>query len=335
MQDGPYSLYNTGNPETDYNAIHRMTDLSGNPEVMYWRRYQLGIFTNHVQSYHKDYIGGATKDMVESYLSKDGLPITLSPLYQGDEVYEDIWVDRDPRLRQSILHPDDQAIYRFGNHDFSLTRYPQLIGSATPGVESATGYHIIKVYENNAAYATYNTSTTPAIILRFGEVLLNYAEAKAELGTITQADLDMSINLLRDRVAMPHLDLNPPMDPRHADEGLSSLIVEIRRERRVELFMEGFRYDDLRRWKQGKKLEEKSYGVRWDLGNGERFDPTGVVTLKTSMTTDVFGNPGEYIDVYAGTDFATPVFDEGKHYLWPIPISAISQNPNLGQNPGW
>lgn len=335
MQDSPYSLYNTGNPDTDYNAIHRMTDLTGNPEVMYWRRYQLGIFTNHVQSYHKDYIGGATKDMVESYLSDDGLPITLSPSYLGDDVYEDIWVDRDPRLRQSILHPDDQAIYRFGNHDFALTRYPQLIGSATPGVESATGYHIIKVYENSAAYATYNTSTTPAIVLRLGEVLLNYAEAVAELGTITQADLDMSINLLRDRVAMPHLDLNPPMDPRHADEGISSLLVEIRRERRVELFMEGFRYDDLRRWKQGKKLEEKSYGVRWDAGNGERFDPTGVVTLGTSQSTDVFGNPGEYIDVYAGTDFATPVFDENKHYLWPIPISAISQNPNLGQNPGW
>ncbi|MEX2232485.1 MAG: RagB/SusD family nutrient uptake outer membrane protein, partial [Cyclobacteriaceae bacterium] len=263
MQDGPYSIYNTGNPSTDYNAIHRMTDLSGNPEVMYWRRYQLGIFTNHVQSYHKDYIGGATKDMVESYLSDDGLPITLSPSYLGDEVYEDIWVDRDPRLRQSILHPDDQAIYRYGNHDFALTRYPQLSGSATPGVESATGYHIIKVYENNAAYATYNTSTTPAIVLRLGEVLLNYAEAVAELGTITQADLDMSINLLRDRVGMPHLDLNPTMDPRHAGEGISSLLVEIRRERRVELFMEGFRYDDLRRWKQGKKLEKKSYGVRW------------------------------------------------------------------------
>lgn len=337
MQNGPYSLYSTGNPETDYNAIHRMTDLTGNPEVIYWRRYQLGIFTNHVQSYHKDYIGGATKDMVESYLSEDGLPITLSPLYQGDEVYEEIFVDRDPRLRQTILHPDDQAIYRFGNHDFSLTRYPQLLGSATPGVESATGYHIIKVYENNAAYATYNTSTTPAIILRLGEVLLNYAEAKAELGTITQADLDMSINLLRDRVGMPHLDLNPPMDPRHADEGISSLLVEIRRERRVELFMEGFRYDDLRRWKQGKKLEEKSYGMRWDEANRARFDPTNVVpkALKSSITTDVFGNPVEYIDVYAGTDFATPVFDESKHYLWPIPINAISQNPNLGQNPGW
>ncbi len=330
MQSGPYSLYSTGDPSSDYNAIHRMTDLSGNPEVLYWRRYELGIFTNHVQSYHKGYNGGATKSMVEDYLSADGLPITLSPLYKGDEVYEDIFVDRDPRLRQTVLHPDDQAIYRYGNHDFDVVRYPKIQGMTTPGQESTTGYHIIKVYENNAANATYNTSATPAIILRFGEALLNYAEAKAELGTLTQPDLDMSINLLRDRVAMPHMTMDVPMDPRYANDGITAVIAEIRRERRVELFMEGFRYDDLRRWKQGKKLEVKDYGMRWDEANRTRIDPNNEVTIGVS---EVNGIP--YLDVYAGTDYADPVFDEGKHYLWPLPISAISQNPNLGQNPGW
>lgn len=336
MQSGPYRLYETGDPSNSYNALHRLTDLSGNPEVLFWRRYQLGIFTNHVQSYHKDYNGGATKDMVESYLNTDGLPITLSPLYKGDEVYENIFVDRDPRLRQSILHPADQAIYRYGNHDFSAAFYPVIQGATRQGIKSYTGYHIIKVYENAAAFATYNTSTTPAIMLRFAEALLNYAEAKAELGTISQANLDMSINLLRDRVGMPHLDLNPPMDPRHAAEGISSLLVEIRRERRVELFMEGFRYDDLRRWKQGKKLEVKSYGMRWDAANKARFDPEKKVTVQVSTTPHVItGAPVEYLDIYKGTDYATPEFNENKHYLWPIPLNDIAQNPNLGQNPGW
>jgi hypothetical protein len=335
MDNGPYSLYNNGDTTSSYNAIHRMTDLSGNPEVIYWRRYQLGIFTNHVQSYHKDYNGGATKDMVESYLCSDGLPIGLSALYQGDEVYEDIWKNRDPRLRQSILHPDDQAIYRYGNHDFDVVRYPRVQGMSGPGVKSYTGYHIIKVYDNNAAFATYNTSTTPAIILRFGEALLIYAEAKAELGTITQEDLDVSINLLRDRVGMPHLELNPPMDPVHANDGVSSLIVEIRRERRVELFIEGFRYDDLRRWKRGKKLEQKDYGMRWDAANKARFDPDGQVTVQSSVIKDIFGNDVEYLEIYKGTDYENPVFDEGKHYLWPIPLRDLSQNPALEQNPGW
>lgn len=330
IQNGPYSLYSTGNPEMDYNAIHRMTDLSGNPEVLYWRRYELGIFTNHVQSYHRGYNGGATKDLVEDYLCTDGLPITLSPLYQGDEVFEDIFVNRDPRLRQTVLHPDDVGVYQYSNIDPTVADFPKIQGQTKPGQESTTGYHIIKVYENTAAYATYNTSSTPAIILRFAEALLNYAEAKAELGTINQADLDMSINLLRDRVAMPRVTMDVPMDPRYANDGVSALIAEIRRERRIELFMEGFRYDDLRRWKQGMKLADKDLGMRWDASNQQRFDPENQATIGV---TEVNGIP--YLDVYAGTDFANPVFDESKHYLWPIPISEISQNPNLGQNPGW
>jgi len=331
ITSGPYSLYSTGDPTTDYNAIHRMTDLSGNPEVIYWRRYQLGIFTNHVQSYHRSYIGGATKGMVEDYLCTDGLPISLSPLYQGDEVYENIFENRDPRLRQTILHPDDVGDYMYGNISPDVADYPKIQGQTKPGQASTTGYHIIKVFENNAAYATYNTSATPAITLRFGEALLNYAEAKAELGTITQADLDMSVNLLRARVAMPPMTTDVPMDPRYANDGVSALIAEIRRERRVELFMEGsFRYDDLRRWGHGPKLREKDLGMRWDEANSSRFDPDGEATI---FTTEVDGVP--YLDIYAGTDYAEPEFDESKHYLWPIPINAISQNPNLGQNPGW
>ncbi|WP_020533294.1 RagB/SusD family nutrient uptake outer membrane protein [Flexithrix dorotheae] len=330
IDNGPYSLYSTGDPNFDYNAIHRMTDLSGNPEVLYWRRYELGIFTNHAQSYHRGYNGGATKSLVEDYLCTDGLPITLSPLYKGDAVYTEIFENRDPRLRQTVLHPDDQAIYRYGNIDADKAMYPKIQGMTTPGQSVYTGYHIIKVYDVNAAHATYNTSSTPAIILRFAEALLNFAEAKAELGTISQGDLDKSINLLRARVGMPNMPLNPQMDPKYANDGVSSLIVEIRRERRLELFMEGFRYDDIRRWKQGKKLTQKDYGVRWDEASRNAIDPNGEVTVQFSEVDGV-----EYLDIYKGTDYETPEFDEGKHYLWPIPISEISQNPNLGQNPGW
>lgn len=326
MDNGPFSIYTTGDPSRDYNAIHHIpSDLSGISEVMYWRRYERGIFTNHVQSYHRSYNGGATKSMVEDYLCTDGLPITLSDLYQGDAQIEDVFINRDPRLRQTILHPEDVAIYGYGN--FDTRPYPRLTGMEG-GQRIETGYHIIKVYEVNTAHATYNTSDTPAIVLRFGEVLLNYAEAVAELGTITQNDLDISINLLRDRVAMPHLDMNNvPVDPRYVNDGVSPLIAEIRRERRVELFMEGFRYDDLRRWKQGKKLEQPDLGIRFDEAAVTRYPNANI------RTTMVDGIP--YIDVYQGTDWADPVFDENKHYLWPVPLSVISQNPNVAQNPGW
>jgi len=326
MDNGPYTLYVTGDPSTDYNAIHRIpNDLTGVPEVMYWRRYEQGIFTNHVQSYHRSYNGGATKSLVEDYLCTDGLPITLSPLYQGDTQIEDVFENRDPRLRQTILHPEDVSLYAYGN--FDTRPYPRLVGM-DGGQRINTGYHIVKVYDVNTAYATFNTSETPAIILRYGEVLLNYAEAMAELGLITQADLDMSINLLRERVAMPPLDMaDVPVDPRYASDGVSPLIVEIRRERRVELFMEGFRYDDLRRWRQGKKLEQPDLGIRFDEAAQARFENA---IVQTSMVDGV-----PYIDVYKGTDWENPIFDENKHYLWPIPLSVIAQNPNVQQNPGW
>lgn len=328
MDNGPYSLYQ-GAPGREYNELHSLLELAGNPEVIYWRRYEPGIFTNHVQSYHRSYVGGATKDMVEDYLCTDGQPITTSPLYQGDEVYTNIFENRDPRLRQTILHPDDQAIYNYGNHLPETYTYPRIQGMAG-GQSSTTGYHIIKVFEPAAAYRSYNASWTPAITLRFAEALLIYAEAKEELGTITQADLDVSINLLRDRVGMPHLMMNVAMDPKYANDGISALLAEIRRERRIELFMEGFRYDDLRRWKMGKKLLNKDYGMRWDAANQAAVDPDGDATIGVGMVDGI-----EYLEVYKGTDYETPEFDEAKNYLWPIPLDIMTRNEAIDQNPGW
>lgn len=327
MGKSPYKLYTTGDINNDYNAYHRILDLTGNPEVMYWRKYRIGIFTNHVLNYHTSYNGGATKSAVEDYLCTDGLPITLSPLYKGDSEIETIFENRDPRLRQTVLHPDDKAKYQYERDALPYPRLPNMQG----GLASETGYHIIKVYNvADLLGKAFNTGEAPAVILRFAEVLLNYAEAKAELGTITQEDLDKTINKLRDRVGMPHLNLsNVPVDPRYTSDGVSPLIVEIRRERRIELFMEGFRYDDLRRWKQGKKLEQPSLGIRWDDKAIARYTRANV---KTSVDP-VSGNT--YVDVYKGTDWANPVFDESKHYLWPIPLSDLSQNPKIGQNSGW
>ncbi len=298
-----------------------MDDLTGIDEVMYWRRYKSGLVVNSFQIYLWMY--DASKSMVEDYLCTDGLPITLSPLYKGDEVFENIFENRDPRLRQSVLHPDDVTYYSWGS------TVPMLLGVSGSG--SMTGYQTIKFF-NQQINVLGHDGYTPCIVLRFGEVLLNYAEAKAELGTLTQADLDKSINKLRDRVGMTHMDLNNiPVDPRYTSDAVSPLIVEIRRERRVELFSEGFRYDDLRRWKQGAKLTKKDYGMRWDEANKARFDPQNKCSLKSENYP---GTNINYICPNKSGDFENPVFEQ-KHYLWPIPVSARSENPALGQNPGW
>ena len=328
MDKGPYRLYNTGKPDSDYNAYHRILDLTGNPEVISWRKYKTGVINNHVQSYFS-YTGGATKSLVEDYLCTDGLPISLSPLYKGDEKFEDVFENRDPRLRQTVLHPADTQKYNY--HLGDGRSYPRLLGVPGGGYQTTTGYHIIKHYNaDDMIGKAFNTGESPAITLRFAEALLTYAEAMAELGTITQADLDISINKLRDRVKMPHMKIGSiPVDPRYTKDGVSPLIVEIRRERRIELFMEGHRYNDLKRWKQGKKLEIPTMGIRWSADAQARFKGTA---MKTSIDP-VSGK--EYIDVYKGTDFAVPVFDESKHYLWPIPLNPLAQNPKIKQNPGW
>ncbi len=327
IDGGQFSLYNTGDTENDYRYSFHQADLSGNPEVIYWRKYITGIVALDFQRYFSEYHGGATKDLVEDYLCTDGNPISLSPLYQGDDQIEDIFVNRDPRLRQTILHPDDKTKLRYNKGD--VLSYPRLEGM-DGGLQSTTGYHVVKFYDADQHMRGFERDETAAITLRYAEVLLNYAEALAELGEITQQDINISVNALRDRVGMPHLDMNNiAVDPKYAASGISPLLVEIRRERRLELFAEGFRYDDLIRWKQGKKLEQPDLGMRWEETQKTRFPKASVQGITDPSTGKT------YINVYSGTDFATPVFDENKHYLWPIPTSVLSQNPNLGQNPGW
>jgi hypothetical protein len=231
-------------------------------------------------------------------------------------------------MRQTILHPSDAAFYKYHNSDGRA--YPRLNGMAGGRITN-TGYHVIKNYNaDDMIGKAFNTAESPAITLRFAEALLIYAEAQAELGQITQSDLDLTINKLRDRVKMPHLKLdNVPVDPRYAADGISPILAEIRRERRIELFNEGFRYDDLRRWKQGAKLRKKALGLAMNASQKTRFTGSVVRLFKDPV------NGKEYLDPYAGSDFATPEFDEAKHYLWPIPLNSLAQNPALKQNPGW
>ncbi len=325
MDKGPYALHQTGKPDDDYSNFQRLPDFTGNKEVMYWRKYITGVYVNNVEKTFARTVGGATKSFVEDYLCTDGLPISLSPLYKGDAKIEDVFVNRDPRLRQTILLQEDNKKLTY---DTTRT-YPRVTGMSG-GTITTTGYHIIKYYNFDLIGKSFNTGVTPALIMRFGEALLNYAEAQAELGKLTQADLDLSINKLRTRVGMPKMLLTAiPVDPRYTSDGVPPLIVEIRRERRIELFAEGFRYNDIKRWKQGKKLAIPSLGILWDAAAKARY--TGA-KLQTSVDP-ISGKT--YIDVYVGTDVANPVFVETKDYLWPIPLSSLAQNPAIKQNPGW
>ena len=204
-------------------------------------------------------------------------------------------------------------------------------------------------------------------VIRYAEVLLTYAEARAELNELTQSDLDNTINLIRDRAGMPHMLLSPQADPalQEAFPGVSPLLLEIRRERRVELVFEGFRFDDLMRWKAGKLLEKEPEGLyfpglgKYDL-TGDGIEDIYLIPSDANIPAEadketnslgeklVYYRTGSIDDVNAtvylreGTkgniltikDMGT--FQEPKYYYRPVPKHEMDLNPNLGpQLFGW
>lgn len=346
-----YEIYNTGQPKDDYTTLFTSESLEGNKEMMLYRRYESGLLMHRQSGYIPGIFSGGTKDFVEDYLclEADGTakPVALSSIYK-DDTPEASFDHRDPRMAQTFLDPRDAAGILNGPN--AKMHFPRL--GDMSGWVSATGYHLKKWYSKVQDAKGFGNENSDAPLFRYAEVLLNLAEAKAELGIITQTDLNHTVNLLRKRVGMPDMEMNPPMDPKYAGEGLTSLLVEIRRERRVELSFELLRYQDLMRWKQGKKLGERILGMRLeesDFANPRyKNDPTDgqseVLIRKpgtegSSKPIYTFTvNGKQYIDVYGGTEYAAEKrsFDETKHYLHPIPTGAISMNPALApNNPGW
>lgn len=207
--------------------------------------------------------------------------------------------------------------------------YPRLYGGNA-------GYGVLK-FDEPATPAIRRQSTTTnetdAPIFWLAEIYLDYAEACAELGTITKDDLDKSINLLRTRVGMPELTLSPAADPANNME-VSDLIWEIRRERRVELMYDkDDRYWCLIRWHQVDKLDTQKYpdqtkgawiNPEWKNPN----DPSKPFYDETNVTLDAEG----YIDCNTANIYR--IYDK-KHYLAPIPSGQSTLNPAIGQNLGW
>ena len=346
MNNSPYGVYTSGNPNTDYLNLFNEHDVNG-AEVIMAREFTRDIDVTHNVNYYTTTSSygrpGMPKDLVNTYLNADGTRFTDQPNYNQIFFTEEV-ANRDPRLSQTIRTP---GYTRKGQ----TQELPPNLGA------TVTGYQIIK-YVTEPQYDTNEQSITDLPIFRFGEILLNFAEAKAELGTATQADIDNSINLLRDRVAMPHLsitEVNNDPDPYMQDQypqvngGNNGLILEIRRERRIELYMENFFWDDIVRWEAGQFITRPLRGL-YVPGPGEYdFEGDGDTDV-VFYEGDAPGNQVEGIqylrlgsDVYLSANnlidpqpnFNNRSFDENRDYLYPIPRIELQLNPNLEQNPGW
>lgn len=266
MNEGGFSIYTTGDIENDYHTLFESSDLSTNPEIILATYFDKKIHGNGFWPFmFGNYIPCPTKDLVQSYLMKDGSYYSAQPGYETKQFVEE-FQNRDPRMWQTLAWPGWELI--------NTMTYAPGAGIYVQSLnKNFSGYHQIKGFINNKDEDYYQGIDYPA--LRYAEVLLTYAEARAELGELTQNDLDKTINLLRSRAGLPAMRLNPTADPvmQKAFPNISSTLQEIRRERRVELALEGFRYDDLMRWKAGKLLEKEPEGLYFpSLG---KFDLTG------------------------------------------------------------
>lgn len=336
IESGHYDVYSTGDTENDYYNLFNRVSYAGNPEVLLWEKFSVAL--DKVHRRNKIYFRqasrdrGVTKGLVDEYLCIDGQPTAVSPLYQGDDTIMDVLENRDPRMSQSIFKPGDPwwvEPYPSGDttNVYTRSRFYQFgSGSTVP-----TAYEWRKGYRPDLLQGPDSggrNDFTGDIFFRYGEALLIYAEAKAELGTISQGDIDMTINKLRDRVGMPHLQIgNIVADPDWTFPELSPILNEIRRERRIEMAGEiGHRWDDLRRWRAHNLFVGKRF-------LGAKFDP--------EMYPELVDNPSLHLTSDGYIDYLRNRLPNGygfnpdRDYLDPIPISELTLNENLEQNPGW
>lgn len=346
-----YGLYRGGTTATVYRDLFATLDARGE-EIILARDYNKSLGRAHNANFYTLGVTygrpGLTKRMVNSYLMADGSRFTDQAGYETFSFFEETQ-NRDPRLSQTIRTP---GYRRIGG---TAELVPDLL-------TSVTGYHPIKFVMESKYDGPNTESENDLPIFRTAEVYLNLAEAKAELGTLTQGDLDRTIGLLRARVGMPTLDMNDAnanpdpylIDPKTGYPQVQGqnqgVILEIRRERTIELIMEGFRYYDMMRWKEGKTFETDYFGVYipglgpYDFNGDGSPDvyfytgaapsvPGGVLTRKVGE--EIFLSDGEsgYISPYNDVEAK---WNEERDYLYPIPLDErMLTGGNLKQNPGW
>ena len=298
VQDNPAGLMKKDNTEYIFAKRHRNTD-----KCIY--NITHGMLAN---------VCYITRKMANMYLCSDGLPVGKSTQFKGYTGATDEFQNRDARMDNTMLWHGENYWNNDGKWRTSWTD-DDLNSSLTCNARSNSGYQCQKWGVECEVADYYESMDYP--VIRYAEVLLNYAEAAYELNEdISDNDLNISLNLVRQRV-------NPNM-PKLSNSFVASnglnMREEIRRERTVELFLEGFRIDDLKRWKTAEtEMPQDQLGVKM---TGTWFESNWSGQSR-SLNSD------GCIVLYSGRTWAQ------KNYLYPLPQDQRQLNPNLGQNPGW
>lgn len=345
---GVWRIYSTGKPTEDYRTLFLTTDLTGNPEVLWFKRYDGDQVGNDVNRYLNEGGGsvGVTASLVDDYLTHDGRPFVGAARLNakrnfGDELKPTL---RDARLCQTIV-PPGQTLRR----DRGAYTLPPLKGSSAYN-QNMTGYSLLKYVQTDymGNLDAEGKGATPAIQFRYADVLLNYAEALAEQGgAANAAKIIEAIRPLRQRVGMPDMDFDREYNT-EADYPFRSLdkyIQAVRRERRIEQACEGRRLEDICRWAAAEELiiGKRPMGALFvgsNLATEARYQGQLIYDQASGNNLYLTGNPGDaerYILPNNPRDFANGwQFNPQRDYLLPIHINLIARTQEMWtQNPGW
>lgn len=345
MKSGKYAI------APSYKSLFVSDDLGGNTEVIMYRQYVDGVISHSTLTYSfTESQAGLSRSLAEAFVTNEGLPVYSANANWVAPTAKEFFTNRDPRLSMCIRpNPKDSNLYCIKGIENQPFNY------------ALSGYSWNKFMDDSKAItpeATWNGSknVTDAPCLRYAEVLLNYAEAAYELHlmskyTFTQADLDKSINLIRARadVKLPALQMagdQPAIngvtfdDPKRlaieekADGGITdALLWEIRRERRVELCLEGFRLNDLKRW---CKLDYLWNGCNPDIRYGAYIRLKDYPTKAAEIVLEDPNATEGYILRNTAEERSRPI---KRNYINPIPSNQITlyeaKGYTLSQNTEW
>jgi len=355
IDNGGYSIYTTGGAGKSYRTVFtNSTPIAS--EVMLSAISDLTLkILNDANWYWTSGTYGDkasfTRTFINTYLNLDGTPFTNNPAYPT-MLFKDEVKNRDLRLKQTI---------RLGD-------YKRIIGGVqvpAPPIFSYTftGYQPIKWTLDDMYYDSETLNNNSISEFRFAEVLLNYAEAKAELGTLTDADWAITIGVLRARggitggLTTKPTVVDPYLQSVYFPGITDPVILEVRRERGIELCLEGFRFADILRWKRGElmNLEWNGFYVPalvtpMDLNEDGIMDvaffqgtkPSPAIAGVTYVDVSPLVSGKSNSELLKNGTFGELTWMnnisrkwEDKMYYYPIPATDLITNPNLGQNPGW
>ena len=344
IQSGVFRLV-TGDPKTAYRSLFTSAELKKD-EVIWGRIYSSELAALHDLTwiYFSPTYGSRaslTKTFVNTYLMLDGTPFTSQAGYKT-RTFDEEFAGRDYRLMQTVISPS-----------YQMTRNNVKAPYAPNWLVTRTGYQPIKFsFDDDANGVTARAASWNSLpIIRYAEVLLNYAEAKAELGSFTLNDWDRTIAAIRNRAgvqAVYPVSADPYLVNYYKNTVTDPVLLEIRRERAIELCLEnGLRWDDLMRWHMGSLLtsgENPWIGIYVpDVTEKYDFNADGTIDFQIGTTESpntIKLNPAATTQTFSRNADGNLVWNyprlwEEKKYLRPIPLEAITRNPNLEQNNLW